>query len=243
MRFSLLLNVLGVAAVEIPARNRENGLHRRSEAATIQPAATANNEVPVQGGYIVNSPEAQTYGADSEPETSLVQVPQVTQSVSIEEDDEKDEQQQEEISVAVSGQDDVATETSPRMVYNLACSCNQPAPTPTITGGYPVDPPPAQTTTSQPSVVPYPPYSPPAPITTSTTEETPVPNPPTSSTYPAPEPSTTTSETVVPYPPPSSTYPQIPTTTTEVSEPPSTTSETPLPPTTTTSPPVTTQSW
>jgi hypothetical protein len=246
MRFSLLLNVLGVAAAEIPARNGENFLHRRSETVTIQPTATANNEVPIQDGYVASPPDAQTYGADDEPETSLAQVPQVTQSVSIEDDDKKEEQKLEETSASVSEQGDVATETSPKMVYNLACSCNQPAPIPTITGGYTANPPPAPvpTTTSQLTVVPYPTYKPPEPVTT-TTEQAPVPDPTTSSTYQAPESSTTVSDTVVPYPPPSSIYepPQISTTSTEVYEPPSTTSETPLPPTTTISPPVTTQSW
>lgn len=242
MRFSLLLNILGVAAVKIPARNSENFIHRRSESASIQPTATANNDAPAQDGYVANPPEAQTYGADTKPETTLEQAPQVTQSVSIEEDDKKEEQKQkqEETSAAFSEQGDAATETSPKMVYNLACSCNQPAPAPTITGGYTVNPPPPPppTTTSQLTVVPYPTYTPPEPVTTSTTEQAPAPEPTTSSTYQAPEPSTTLSEIVTPYPPP-----PVPTTTTSVYEPPTTVSDTPLPPTTTSPPPDTTKSW
>ncbi|KAH7189344.1 uncharacterized protein B0J16DRAFT_303096, partial [Fusarium flagelliforme] len=210
MRFSLLLSVLGAAAVEIPAQKGDNGLYRRSESATIQPVAAANTEAPVQDGYAVNSPVVQTYGADTEPETSLAQAPQVTQSVSNEEDDKKDDKKQEDTSVAVPESNDAATETSPKMIYNIECSCHQPAPQPTITGGYSVDPP-VQVTTSQPTVVPYPP---PAPVTTTSTTE----DAPPSSTSPTPEPVPTTSESVVPYPPPGYTYgpPPDPPTTTSV---------------------------
>jgi hypothetical protein len=228
MRFSLLLSVLGAAAVKIPAQKGDNGLYRRSGSATIQPTAAANTEAPVQDGYAVNSPVVQTYGADTEPKTSLAQAPQVTQSVSNEEGDKKDDKKQEDTSVAVPESNDAATETSPRMTYNIQCSCHQPAPQPTVTGGYPVDPP-VQVTTSQPPVV-------------SVTGGYPV-DPP-SSTTPIPEPEPTTTESSVPYPPPSYTYgppPGPPTTTSAVTTLPDSTTETPLPPTTETSLPPTTE--
>lgn len=228
MRFSLLLSVLGAAAIEIPAQKGDDGLYRRSESATIQPAAAANTAAPVQDGYVVNSPVVQTYGADADPETSLAQAPQVTQSVSNEEDQKKDEKEQEDTSVAVPESNDAATETSPKMVYNIQCSCHQPAPQPTITGGYPVDPP-VQVTTSQPPAV-------------SITGGYPV-DPP-SSTTPTPEPVPTTTESIVPYPPPSYTYgppPQPPTTTSAVPTLPETTTDTPFPPTTETPLPPTTE--
>ncbi|PNP76358.1 hypothetical protein FNYG_10417 [Fusarium nygamai] len=149
MRFSLLLSALGAAAVEIPAQNAGEGLYRRSESASLQPAA-ANTQAPAQDGYFASAPEVQTSAAKVEPETTAAPAPQVTSAAPVEQDD-----------TSVEGADTGTPyiEDGTMVVWDAKCGCPVPVtttvvvpPPPVITDSYPandpttVDPPPETTT-------------------------------------------------------------------------------------------------